>query len=399
MTRKSGLMYLNAAHFLDHFFLLIFPTAVIAIESDWELTYGQALSLGTSMYVAFAVATPLAGWLGDHLNRHTLITAFFLGCGGVSVLTGVVGGGQGLVIGLALLGAFAAIYHPVGMAMVIEFAPRPGRALAVNGVYGNMGLAGAALVTGLLTERFGWRSAFIVPGLISIGIGSIYAWQCARNSVATFVSKADTQEQLIGSDPAQRITVFAVVVVSAVFGGVIFNSVTVTLPKLFDERLIQTGTDLSKVGGYAALVFAVAAFAQIPVGNLLDRLGARPILIGLLVPQILALVLIANTYGAFVIPIAMVLVLLMFAEVPITAWLLGHYVPPDWRARAFSVEYMLSLGMGAAIVPLIAWGHRMGYDFHAQYLLLAVSAGIVLAAACFLPALSDKVLRHPASMR
>ena len=118
MTRKSGLMYLNIAHFFDHFFLLIFPTAVIAIESDWDLTYGEALALGTYMYVAFAVATLPAGWLGDHLSRSKLISGFFIGCGSASMLTGLASGPLGLAAGLALLGVFTAIYHPVGLAMV-----------------------------------------------------------------------------------------------------------------------------------------------------------------------------------------------------------------------------------------------------------------------------------------
>jgi len=385
MTRKSGLMYLNVAHFFDHFFLLVFPIAVIAIESEWELSYGEALALGTSMYVAFAVATLPAGWLGDHLSREKLITGFFLGCGGASVFTGLASGSLGLAAGLAVLGILAAIYHPVGLAMVIELAERRGRALAINGVFGNMGLAGAALVTGLLTERFGWRSAFIVPGLISVAIGCIYAWQSARNKVEASATNASRNEHFIPNDRARQIRVFTIVLVAALFGGAVFNTVTISLPKLFDERLIYSGVNLSQIGGYAALVFAIAAFAQLPVGDLLDRFGARSILIGLLVPQICVLILIANTDGVIVVPVAMVLVLLLFAEIPITSWLLGHYVAPHWRSRAFSVEYVLSLGMGAVIIPLIAWGHRIGYGFDSQYLVLAVLAGMVLTAACFLP--------------
>jgi MFS family permease len=385
MTRKSGLMYLNLAHFFDHFFLLVFPTAVIAIESDWNLSYGEALALGTGMYVAFAVATLPAGWLGDHVDRQKLIVGFFLGCGVASIGTGLASGATGIATGMAFLGAFAAIYHPVGMALVIELAERPGRALAINGVFGNMGLAGSALATGLLTQQFGWRSAFIVPGLISTAIGVAYAWQVRRGKAAEKGGPAEAGEAFVSVDRARQIRVFSIVVVSAIFGGVVFNAVTMTLPKFFDERLLVSGIDLSQVGSYAALVFAVAAFAQLPVGELLDRFGARPILIGLLIPQVWVLFLIANMQGPSIIPMAMLLVILMFAEVPITSWLLGHFVAPQWRARAFSVEYVLSLGLGALVLPLIAWGHRSGYGFTTQYSLLAVSAGIVLVAAFFLP--------------
>lgn len=390
MSRKSGLMYLNLAHFFDHFFLLVFPTAVIAIEADWQLSYGEALALGTSMYVAFGLATLPAGWLGDHLDRRSLITTFYLGCGVSSLFTGFATGPVSLATGLAFLGMFAAIYHPVGLALVIELADRPGKALGINGVFGNMGLAGSALVTGLLADAYGWRSAFVVPGLIAIMIGVLYAWQNRREKVSAKDAGNRDEEQFVGVSRRNQVRVFTVVIISAIFGGMVFNAVTMTLPKLFDERLVATGIDLSQVGGYSALVFAVAAFAQMPVGVLLDRFGARPIMITLLIPQMIALAFIANTYGLVILPMAMVLVLLMFAEVPVTSWLLGHFVAPNWRARAFSVEYTLSLGLGALVLPLIAWGHRSGHGFSTQYLLLAACAGAVLAAALFLPSWKSK---------
>lgn len=391
MSRKTGLMYLNIAHFFDHFFLLVFPTAVIAIESDWGLSYGDALAMGTSMYVAFAIATLPAGWLGDHVDRRKLVTIFFFGCGTSSLFTGLATGAAGIATGLAFLGAFAAIYHPVGMALVIELADRPGRALAINGVFGNMGLAGAALVTGLLTAHYGWRSAFIVPGAVAILVGCCYAFQNLRSNGSLQNSVTNQKDAFADVSRRQQIRVFLVVIISAIFGGAVFNAVTMTLPKLFDERLLVSNMDMSAVGGYAALVFGVAAFAQLPVGDLLDRYGARPILVSLLIPQVAMLFVIANIQGGVVIPLAMVLVLLMFAEVPITSWLLGHFVAPNWRARAFSVEYVLSLGLGALVLPLIAWGHRNSFGFNVQYSMLAVCAGVVLLAALFLPGRTPKV--------
>ena len=56
------------------------------------------------------------------------------------------------------------------------------------------------------------------------------------------------------------------------------------------------------------------------------------------------------------------------------------------RARAASVEYVLSLGMGTAVVPLIAGLHGAGLEFDFQYFGIAMSAAVVLGAALFLPA-------------
>ena len=71
---------------------------------------------------------------------------------------------------------FAAIYHPVGIAMLVSNQPNLGRTLGVNGVWGNAGLAFAALLTGALADLAGWRAAFFVPGALCIAAGFGFVW-------------------------------------------------------------------------------------------------------------------------------------------------------------------------------------------------------------------------------
>src|SRR5690606_1604157 len=80
-----------------------------------------------------------------------------------------------IACGLGLIGLFAAIYHPVGIPMVVTHARAVGHTLAVNGVFGNLGLAFAAVVTGALTEAIGWGAAFILPGIVSVAAGIAFA--------------------------------------------------------------------------------------------------------------------------------------------------------------------------------------------------------------------------------
>ena len=181
MSRFETLRFINAAHFFDHFFLLIFPTAALAIARDWGMTYAEALALGTPIYVMFAVGTLPAGWLGDHLD-----------------LVAVSPGPASLMIGLGLLGLFAALYHPVGLALVIGLGGRTGRALAVNGVAGNLGLAGAAVFTGVLATLGGWQTAFAAPGVASLIIG---ATLFLRHRRANFRSSAEAPPQKKTSRP------------------------------------------------------------------------------------------------------------------------------------------------------------------------------------------------------
>ncbi|MCR9136401.1 MAG: MFS transporter [Alphaproteobacteria bacterium] len=385
MSRNSILVFVNAAHFFDHFFLLIFPTAALAIASAWAMSYADTLVLGTPLYVMFAVGTLPAGWLGDRVDRVILIILFFLGCGASSLMIALSTGSTLLSIGLGLLGLFAAIYHPVGIALVTDVGKRTGRALAVNGVSGNLGLAAAAVITALLADRFGWRSAFAVPGILSILIGAAMFASSRRRPDRTDTAGNVPKDARIPVDTRTQMIIFGVVCVAALFGGSIFNAVTISLPKFFDERLVAATGGLTWVGASTGLVFTIAAFAQLPVGELLDRFGAKPILSSLLAAQALLLLVLSQATGWFALVTALILVTSIFAAIPVTGWLIGHYIPTGLRSRIMSVEYVLSLGMASAIVPIISFMHRNGQGFDIQLVFLAVAAAIVFVAALWLP--------------
>jgi MFS family permease len=385
MPPQIQIAFLNAAHFACHYFLLIFPTAVIAIERERGIEFGTALTLGAPMYICFALGTLPAGWLGDRWNSERLIGFFFVGCGLSGVVIALTVGDLGMLIGMGMLGLFASIFHPVGLSMLTKLSDQPGRTLAVNGVYGNLGLAFASLLTGLIADSFGWRGAYLIPAIISISIGLKY-FRAQRS----FITGADTSAQSLNSFEVAphkfvQIRVIAVVLLAALFSGLIFNGVTISLPKLLDERLNGIVLSLSDIGGYVAIVFAVAAFAQLPVGILLDRFGGRAVLIALFAFEICALAVMSLMKGILIIPTALVTVTLMFAGIPITGWLLGRYVAISWRSRAFAAEYVLSLGMSAVIVPIMATLHQTGHGFDQQYLLFTLSAVVVIVVAFILP--------------
>ena len=384
-NRMNPLIFLNFGHFLDHYVLLIFPTAVLVIGPIWQMSYAEALALSSPMFMVFALATLPAGWLGDRWSRHHMLSLFYLGVGLCCCAAGLAPGPLGLSVSLAALGLFAAIYHPVGIAMVTEASARKGQALAVNGVWGNMGLAGATICTGLLTDQFGWRASFLFPGVIAILVGAAHVLQAGdvRTVRAGCGHNGATVERL--PDGRQLTRVLMYVAAAALFGGIIFNAVSLSLPKLLEERLVSPANGLGSIGAYASVIFAVAGFAQLPVGYYLDRYPVRPLLFALFVGQ-LGLLYLASWVTQFaIVPVAMVLVLMMFAWIPVSSWLVGTYVPSGWRSRVFSLEYTLSLGTTALIVPGLSWLHGSGLGFEAQYLALAACAAIVLMSAFLLP--------------
>lgn len=398
MSRMTVLVFLGAAHFLDHFYLLIFPTAVLFIHREWGIGYDEALAYGTAAFAAFALGTMPAGWLGDKWGAVRLMRLYFPVLGLAAIATGFSQGPVGLSIGLACIGLGAAIYHPVANALIVKLAVRRGRALAANGVCGNFGVAGAALFTGLLAANFGWRMAFIVPGIVTLFIGAVFIWLARGRDFETQLVARSAELKKTGgaggrpesegralamSSGLMRLLVAIAII--ALFGGLLFNGVTVAAPQLMVERLAGFNLSLGDVGVITALVFAVAGFAQLPVGYLLDKVGPRKILLFLAACDI-PLLLIIGLGPPGLTPFATaVLVMLLFGEVPISAWLIGHYVSVGWRSRVYAMQTLLSLGVGTAVVPLLALGHSITHNMGTVVAFLAPAAVVIFAAGWLLP--------------
>jgi MFS family permease len=380
------LFFLNLAHAYDHFFLLIFPTAVLALAPAWGMSYGEALALGTAAFVMFAAGTLPSGWLGDHWSRSHMMTVFFLGIGGSAVLVGLAPGPTTLAIGLGLLGLFASIYHPVGTALVVQSSTRSGKALGINGVFGNMGVAGAALITGALSEFLGWRAAFVLPGLLSIATGLMFARAIRLTDLEPVESGTKAAPKV--ARPGQ-VRVFIVVGIGALLGGIVFHGTTIALPKVFEARLTDLGDSVAMIGVLVSIVFAIAAFAQIAVGHLLDKLGARAVLPLIVAPQAICLALAAQAWGWSALVVAVPMMLLVFGEIPVGAWLIGHYTAARWQSRVYALNYVLSLGVSAVVVPMLAWLYERTGSFEVAFFLFAGASAIVAISALLLPRLTE----------
>jgi MFS family permease len=379
-------LFLNVGHSYAHLFLLLYPTVVLALEVELGRDYGELLLPSTAGFVAFAAGTLPAGWLGDHWSREKMMALMFLGLGAGSVATGFAAGPWELAAGLAVIGLFASIYHPVGIAMVAEETVGVGRALGINGVWGNMGVAGAPLIAGALTALWGWRAAFFVPGAVALvtGVGFVLLIR----SGAHRAGRRETPPPRPAA-PAVRRRVFMFVALAAVFGGLVFGTLTVALPKAVAEALDGGGAGLLSAGVMAALIFAAAAFAQIVSGRAVDRMAPRGLMLGLAGGQVLLLALLTQVAGWPVLVLAAAVMPLVFGEIPIHDAMVAHYGAAEWRARLYALKYVLSLGVSASAVPLIAWLHVAGAPggngFTWLYLALAIAAMVVFGASFLLP--------------
>ena len=283
MEDRKHFFYLNLGHFLDHFFLLIFATAAaLALIHDWEMSYGQLIPYSTAGFIAFGLFSLPSGWLADRWSREGMICVFFIGIGIASVGASSAQSPLGIAVWLFILGVFASIYHPVGLALIAKGGQKMGRDIAVNGVWGNMGVGFAAFMTGLMIDYVGWRAAFWLPGLISIGIGVLYFMDFRENILIKLKignASVTSETSFMGNNDRQlrrlMIRVSVIIFFTTAVSAIIFQSTTFALPKVFDERLGTISDSASAIGFMALFVFAVASFAQLVVGQMLDRIGPK----------------------------------------------------------------------------------------------------------------------------
>ena len=374
--------FINVGHFVDHLAMLIFPTVILALAREWQRPYSELLPLTLGGFIAFGAFALPAGWLADHWSRYRMMVVFFLGIGVSLFVTGFAASPWQLGLGLTLIGVFAAIYHPVGIAMLVAAPVKLGAALGWNGLYGNLGLAAAALVSGALMDLWGWRAAFFIPGVLCIAAGLAFIALVPDPGPVKKTSKS------IGLhiDRRTMARIFTILLVATACGGVIFNSTTVAMPKVFDERLRElTQTNLG-IGALVAVVYTLAAFAQLAMGALIDRFELRRLMIGIALVQIPLLALAANLQGWAMLAGALAMMLAVFGQIPLNDAIVGKYCADEYRARVLAVRYVVSLGVAAVAVPLIAVLHRTEGGFRNVFLVLAALAAGMLAASLFFPA-------------
>lgn len=164
-------LYLNIGHLLDHFMMLIFAKAAFDAGREFGLSYEEIIVYGTLGVVLFGAAAPLAGWLADKYSRAILITVYPFGLGLGSFLAAFSQSTEMLGLSLGILGFFAAIYHPVGIAMIVKRPGKVGLRLGINGVWGNMGVALAPILTGFLIAYADWRLGFFIPSIMCLLFG------------------------------------------------------------------------------------------------------------------------------------------------------------------------------------------------------------------------------------
>ena len=374
-------IYLNISHFLDHFIMLIFAKAAYDAGRHFGMSYDEIIIYGVAGFILFGAVAPLAASLADRFSRSLLLVIYHFGIGLAAILAGFAQTVWQLSAAIGLIGVFASIYHPVGIAMLIKSNRRIGFRLGINGVFGNVGVAAAPLIAGILLTMGDWRLCFILPGIFCLIYGFAFITALEEEYQQPTQKK---QVKKSGFSPNWKLAL-AAVFLSTASGGFVFSAMTFVVPRYFEISMVSISSSVAITGLLASLVYACASFTQIAVGWIIDRVEPKWVLFGIGIGQIFFIFL-TSQFTDYALFFAMLIAMsFVFGQIPITDTILSRYVPDEWRAKALSLKFMLNLVVGAAVLPICGILLQSGMMMSSLFVILSCIAALVVASGIILP--------------
>jgi MFS family permease len=391
---RTALGFSCVGHSISHIFEPIFYVVALVLPAHFGISYEAALALILGGKLLFGIAAPFTGWLGDRWSATGMMAVYFLGIGAGAIWAGLAQSPLEMAVALGVLGLFGSIYHPVGIAWLVRTAVNRGKALGINGAFGGFGPALGGVMAGVLIDSFGWRSAFLIPGVVTVLVGLGFVWLVLRGVIIE--TKGDARQD----PPADRrdtARVYIIIAMTMLVGGIIYQATQASMPKMFEERLGGLlGEGASAVGLGVMIVYGLAGLFQIVTGHLADRFPLKTVYVTMYMLQVPVLALAATAAGLPLLMVMLMMVSFNIGALPAENSLLARYTPPAWRSTAYGLKFVLAFGISGLAVPLVAWIRVATGDFTVLFLLLSVLAGLVLIAGVRLPREQRAPLPQPA---
>lgn len=373
-------------HFLFHYFAAMYFTIVLALSKDWSsIGYESLIALWTPAAIMIGLFALPCGRLADKWSSPGMMIIMFLGMGAMTAACGFATETVGLTLLLAGIGLFGAIYHPVGVPWLIRTAGTGvGMKLAVNGVFGGLGAAAAGGATGLLIDFFGWREAFIVPGVFCFGVGGAMFFALKSGRISN--SSGGAASSVGGSDGRGNLAAFMALLFPMFAIGLVYNTTQAAMPKLFEEGMATwLGGDIVKVGLAVTVVYVIGAAMQMLGGILADRYPLKHVYALGWAIQAPMLFVMAATGDMVLFLAAVFLVVGSTSTLPSENIMLSRFAPAAHQGLAFGIKFVLAFGAAPLGVWLIKLARDWTGDFSGLMIGLGATATAALAVVLILP--------------
>lgn len=362
-------------HLVSHFNMLVFPAILLPLAAQLGFEMGQTLALSFWMYLLFGLTALPWGLLGDRFGSRPLLILFHLGAGICGLLVAFnLSNPFVLSLCLAGIGFFSGIYHPVGLGWIAKEFKNTSQGMAYNGMFGNLGLATAPILAGLLNYLWGIKAVYLVLGVVNLsGLILLY-----------MVRDGHTNQQVPTrkNEGRKSIAPFLVLLVAMMLGGVVYRATTVTLPAYFElqnKDLFQSFMNISgELGSPNLFATLITSFIYLVgmggqyfggrVGQSVDLGRGYMIFHVITIPAVIAMSMTSNMP---LVIFAMIHSFFLLGMQPLENTLVARLSPPELHSSAYGLKFILTFGVGALSVKLVSF-IKETYGFGGVYIGLAL---------------------------
>ncbi len=370
-----------------HMFAAFYFVIVLSIEQKWHSTYDELISLWTLGALLIGLGALPAGWLSDRWSRSSMMVIMFIGMGLSSILCGLSNEQFSLFIGLSFLGLSCSIYHPVGIAWVVNSSEKKGRALGINGIFGGVGIGSGAFIAGLLIKYFDWKFAFIIPGIISFIIGIILLFFISNNLISFQNSKTKDLEE---NNSSHNLIIIACILLFSMFGlGLTFQIMQTSLPKVFDIRIANLST--FAIGSIIGIIYGISGLMTLVGGFLADKFSLKKIYVIGIAAQVPCFYFIANFSGIPLIFVCLMAAMFNSSILPTENILLAKFTPERHHGLIYGFKFIVAFGSAPIAVFLISKIYEQTQEFTNLFYISFILMIFVTFFVLFLPVKNQKM--------
>ena len=341
-SELNTLQLTGVGHFGCHFAMLVFPTAAVSLAHETGVPIAKVLGWSFWGFFLFGLGALPVGLLTDRTRAKWVVRAGVLGIGPAMMLVSLADPGLSLVFALALVGVFASLYHPSGLSLISRTVRLRGTALGINGIMGNLGIAGAPVLTAWLANEWGWRNAYLALGALLLLLGLAVSLRKIEEPRAGEVSRDEHQHL-----PSERLRLFLILMLAMTMAGLSYRAVTVAQPAYFEEQV-----KLISYGAATSLVYLVGTLGQYIGGRLADRYDLRVVYLLFHVISLPFILWTAAASGSLLLGVSAVFLFFGLGMQPIENSLVARFTPDRWRSTGYGLKFTVTFSIGA----LSVWG-------------------------------------------
>lgn len=355
-------------HFLSHFNVLVFPALVLPLTTRLHLDMATVLGISFWMYLLFGFTALPWGILADRLGPRFLFILFYIGSGCSAIASAIyIDSPTGLTISLAALGLFSGIYHPIGLGLISREVRQVSLAMGYNGMFGNVGLASAPLLTGLINWAWGPAGAYFL-------LGGFHLIGAAMAVLIPITLLSDSTGKVPEKEKNGNLSAFLILLAAMMLGGIAYRGATVVMPAYFELKnqgvthlfSMMMGREIpgNLVATFStSLIFFIGIMGQYVGGRVGNRFEPRISYLIFHAITVPAAFLMAFFHDIPLLILVFLYTFFLIGMQPIENTLVALFAPRRLHHSAFGTKFVVTFGVGSLSVKMVEFVERhMGIE-------------------------------------